>query len=82
MTPPNPVAAGPDSAPATGPPSAPATGPPSAGVGLYQQGLRALENQERQAALDFFQQAWQYEAELDPATRGELRDKLPWLRMA
>jgi len=55
---------------------------PSAGVELYQQGLRALENQDRDAALKLFGEAWKFEAELDPATRQRLRDKLTLLRVA
>jgi general secretion pathway protein D len=52
------------------------------GQELYRQGLLALERQERAAALQFFSEAWKYEAELDPPTRQALRDKLTLLRVA
>ena len=49
------------------------------GQRLYQQGLRALENQDRDTALNLFRQAWQHEQQLDPATRQQLKDKLSLL---
>jgi general secretion pathway protein D len=58
----------------SGPPA-----PPSPGMRLYQQGVQALEAQDRQAALQRFREAWQFEAELDPATRQQLKDKLSLL---
>jgi len=61
-----------------------AAGPPAGGQGqeLYRQGLAALERQDRPAALQLFSEAWKHEAELDPATRQSLRDKLTLLRVA
>ncbi|GIW93931.1 MAG: general secretion pathway protein GspD [Pirellulaceae bacterium] len=52
----------------------------SQGMRLYQQGLQALEKQEIGTALELFRQAWRYEAELDPQTRQQLRDKLTLLQ--
>lgn len=46
---------------------------------LYLEGLRALENQDRAAALSLFRQAWQFEQQLDPVTRQQLKDKLSLL---
>ncbi|MCO6455221.1 MAG: general secretion pathway protein GspD [Pirellulaceae bacterium] len=56
--------------------------PTSPGEQLYQQGLQALENQDRDAALQLFSDAWKFERELDPATRARLKDKLTLLRAA
>lgn len=66
------------------PDSPAATARVSSGQGpvLYQQGLAALERQDRAAALQLFSEAWKHEAELDPATRQSLRDKLTLLRVA
>lgn len=67
-------------------PAAPVLGAPvasgSTGKQLYDQGIRALETQQRDKALELFSQAWQYETELDPLTRQALRDKLTLLRAA
>ena len=54
----------------------------SRGQMLYQQGLEVLARHDRDTAMDRFSEAWQYEAELDPATRQALRDKLTLLRTA
>ncbi len=56
-----------------GPPVAAA---PSAGEKMYQDGLRALENHDRETAMRLFRDAWKYESELDPLTRQQLQDKL------
>jgi general secretion pathway protein D len=58
----------------------PAAGPPAEGQRLYEEGLRALEAQDRQAAMQKFTEAWRHETELDPATRQQLKDKLSGLR--
>ncbi len=50
-----------------------------AGHQLYIRGIRALEAQDRDHALELFRQAWRYEAELDPAMRQDLKDKLTLL---
>lgn len=65
-------------------PGAPAEeGPPeSPGEQLFLQGIRALEAQDRDAALQAFREAWNYEGELDPATRRELSHKLSLLSAA
>lgn len=62
----------------------PATRPTeeSAGLQMYREGLRALEAQDRDAALRLFRDAWQFEQELDPVTRQELKDKLSLLSAA
>jgi general secretion pathway protein D len=59
-------------------------GPMAGGQGreLYRQGLAALEQQDRAAALQLFSEAWKFEAEFDPPTRQALRDKLTLLRVA
>jgi general secretion pathway protein D len=46
---------------------------------LYNQGLRALEVQDRSTALNYFQQANSYSSQLDPTTRRQLQDKLQML---
>lgn len=43
---------------------------------LYNEGIAALQQQNEQAALAKFQQAWKYQANLNPAFRMELQDKL------
>ena len=43
---------------------------------MYQEGLRALESHDRDAALKLFRDAWKYERELAPETRQQLQDKL------
>ncbi|HUG69726.1 MAG TPA: hypothetical protein VMM76_18385, partial [Pirellulaceae bacterium] len=48
----------------------------SLGLQIYREGLRALGAQDRDEALRLFRDAWQYEQELDPLTRQELKDKL------
>jgi len=59
-------------------PATPPGGQPSASAGerLYRQGLQALENHDRETALQSFRDAWKYEQELDPVVRHQLRDKL------
>ena len=52
------------------------------GKRLYQQGLTALQQQNRDAALDHFRQAWKYKDQLDPQTRQDLQDKLNFLPRA
>lgn len=50
--------------------------PASPGERLFQDGLRALENHDRDTAMQLFRDAWKYEADLDPQTRQQLQDKL------
>lgn len=52
----------------------------SSGMNLYQQGLRALANQDRDTALQLFREAWQFKDELDPYTQQQLKDKLTLMR--
>ncbi|MDA1051586.1 MAG: general secretion pathway protein GspD [Planctomycetota bacterium] len=54
----------------------------STGLQRYREGLRALEAQDRDAALSLFRDAWQYQQELDPITRQDLKDKLSLLNAA
>jgi general secretion pathway protein D len=51
-------------------------GPQSPGVALYQEGIKALESRDRVTALAKFNQAWKYQAQLDPDTRMLLKGKL------
>ncbi|HUG70043.1 MAG TPA: hypothetical protein VMM76_19995, partial [Pirellulaceae bacterium] len=51
----------------------------SLGLQIYREGLRALGAQDRDEALRLFRDAWQYQQELDPLTRQELKDKLSLL---
>jgi general secretion pathway protein D len=62
--------------PAAPAPSDTGAPPTSTGQQLYQEGLRALESHDRDAALKLFRDAWKYERELDPETRQQLQDKL------
>jgi general secretion pathway protein D len=50
------------------------------GVDLYQKGLSALSTGNKEAAIGHFKAAWQKQAELDPATRAQLKDKLTLLQ--
>jgi general secretion pathway protein D len=52
------------------------------GYALYQEGIKALEGQDRAGALAKFQEAWRFQDQLDPATRQQLKDKLTFLRSA
>jgi general secretion pathway protein D len=64
------------------PPPAPLTRDPADGQRLYEEGLRAFQNQDRETALRLFAEAWKFEAQLDPETRRQLKDKLTLLRAA
>src|SRR4029453_5945794 len=52
------------------------------GMRLYDEGLKALEMQDREAALAKFQEAWKFQDQLDPAIPQQLKDKLTSLRAA
>ena len=43
---------------------------------LYQEGITALRAQNRQLALAKFQEAWRYEANVDPVLRQDLQEKI------
>ncbi|MCY2992662.1 MAG: general secretion pathway protein GspD [Planctomycetota bacterium] len=58
------------------------TGQAASAYDLFRNGVQALEQQDRKAALDLFNKAWKREAELDPQTRQALRDKLTLLQYA
>lgn len=47
---------------------------------LFREGMTALENQDREAALAKFTEAWRYQDQLDPELRQQLKDKLTFLR--
>jgi general secretion pathway protein D len=51
-----------------------------AGNQLYQEGMQALQSQDREGALRKFTEAWKYQEQLDPETRQQLKDKLTFLR--
>jgi general secretion pathway protein D len=51
----------------------------SAAQRLYEEGLRALDNQDRATALQKFREAWALQEELDPETLRQLKDKLTFL---
>ncbi|ADB16715.1 type II and III secretion system protein [Pirellula staleyi DSM 6068] len=48
----------------------------SPGAALYEEGLAALQNQDRETAFAKFKEAWKFESQLDPETRQQLKDKL------
>lgn len=50
------------------------------GEELYRQGLEALTQGNRDRALELFRKAWDYQGELDPAMRSQLKDKLAALQ--
>jgi general secretion pathway protein D len=62
------------------PQAAPAAGSSGPGWQLYQEGLLALQQQDRALALQKFTEAWRYQEQLDPETRQQLKDKLTLLR--
>ena len=54
----------------------------ASGDELYRRGVELLGQGQREAALESFRQAWQYEREMDPALRNQLKDKLSLLSAA
>ncbi|MFO1063037.1 MAG: hypothetical protein U0892_04090 [Pirellulales bacterium] len=52
----------------------------ASGEELYQQGIQALSQGNREQALELFRRAWQFNGELDPAIRTQLKDKLASLQ--
>lgn len=58
----------------------PTTAAPSPAQRMYNDGLQALSRGDRDAARGLFLEAWKNEAELDPATRNQLKDKLTLLQ--
>lgn len=63
------------------------TVPPPAATGvngddLYRRGVELLSQGQRDAAYDHFRRAWQFEREMDPALRNQLKDKLSSMQMA
>tara|TARA_R110002049_G_scaffold27321_2_gene94010 strand:- start:77696 stop:81205 length:3510 start_codon:yes stop_codon:yes gene_type:complete len=61
-------------------PPAPSGGTTSMGQYLYEQGLQALAAGQTADARSKFVEAWQYESQLDLATRRQLKDKLTLLQ--
>ncbi|MEC9002659.1 MAG: hypothetical protein VX644_04740, partial [Planctomycetota bacterium] len=57
----------------------PAALPQTPGMKLFAAGLKALDQQDRNEALNLFRQAWQYEKQLDALTRQRLQEKLTLL---
>ncbi len=57
----------------------PAALPQTPGMKLFAAGLKALDQQDRDEALNLFRQAWQYEKQLDALTRQRLQEKLTLL---
>jgi general secretion pathway protein D len=73
--------------PATSQGSVLSRAPPGPNVGgggpgdqLYQEGMQALQGQDREGAVRKFAEAWKYQDQLDPETRQQLKDKLTFLR--
>jgi general secretion pathway protein D len=62
-------------------PATPAT-PAGPGLQLYDEGLKALEQRDREGALAKFTEAWKFRDQLDPAIVQQLKDKLTFLRAA
>lgn len=54
----------------------------SRGMQLYQSGVQALRNQDRDGARDYFQLAWQYREQLDPGVQQSIQDNLANLGQA
>jgi general secretion pathway protein D len=53
---------------------------PTVAQRLYQEGLQALQAQDRATAMQRFSEAWRQQDQLDPETRQQLKDKLTFLR--
>ncbi len=63
-------------------PGAPPSGNSLGGNELYRRGLELLSKGDTQAAYSHFLQAWQFEGEMDPALRNQLKDKLSAMQAA
>jgi general secretion pathway protein D len=50
------------------------------GATLYQDGMAALTNNDRERAIKLFTEAWKHEKNLDPLVRAQLKDKLSLLQ--
>ena len=61
------------------PDAADAEGSLSAGERLFRQGEQALRDRDTEAALRYFTEAYEHEADLDPLTRQRLQDHLQLL---
>jgi general secretion pathway protein D len=54
----------------------------ASGDELYRRGVELLGQGQREQALEHFRRAWQFEREMDPALRNQLKDKLSLLSNA
>ncbi len=54
----------------------PTLGGAGSGDELYRRGIDALRKGESKQAYDLFHQAWQFQGEMDPQLRNQLREKL------
>lgn len=52
------------------------------GEELYRKGIEQLSQGKRDEALTLFRQAWQFNGEMDPALRTQLKDKLSSMQSA
>ena len=54
----------------------PTLGDSANGDELYRRGLDSLRKGDSKQALELFRKAWQYQGEMDPLLRNQLREKL------
>ncbi len=54
----------------------PTTGDAGNGDELYRRGIDALRKGDSKQALELFRKAWQFQGEMDPLLRNQLREKL------
>ncbi len=54
----------------------------ASGDELYRRGVELLGQGQREAALENFRRAWQFQGEMDPALRMQLKDKLSLLSVS
>ena len=54
----------------------------ASGDELYRRGIELLSQGQREQAVEQFRRAWQFEREMDPALRNQLKDKLSLLSSA
>ncbi len=57
-------------------------GAKASGDELYRRGVELLAQGQRDAALESFRRAWQFQGEMDPALRAQLKDKLSLLSVS
>ena len=54
----------------------PSLGGAGSGDALYRRGIEALSKGERDQAYELFKKAWEFQGEMDPQLRNQLREKL------